>query len=41
MELIVGIKTMLMLPTIDIGTNSIGKVMPIITPKLEIASVFV
>ena len=29
---------MLMLPTKDIGTNNIGKVMPIITPKLEIAS---
>ena len=37
-ELIDGIKTMLMLPITAIGTNSIGKTMPIITPKLEIAS---
>ena len=40
-ELMVGIKTMLILPTIAIGTNNIGKVIPIITPKLETASLCV
>lgn len=33
-----GIKTMLMLPMIDMGTKSIGKVMPITTPKHDMAS---
>ena len=33
-----GIRTMLILPMIDIGTNSIGKVIPMMTPKLDTAS---
>jgi hypothetical protein len=33
-----GIRTMLILPMMDIGTKSIGKVIPITTPKQEMAS---
>ena len=40
-ELIDGISTMLILPTTAIGTNSIGKVIPITTPKLATASALV
>ena len=39
-ELMDGMRTMLMLPTIDIGTKSIGKVIPITTPKLAMAWVW-